>query len=459
MNGMSGFFSSTRFVALQMNWTFADFCLIFISPLFSLVSLQLSMKEAGDGLHAQMNSMMGALQELKLLQVQTALENLDISGRPINRGIPHPAPPAPPDASVAAASASGEDQGSCFNQTLPEQPSPSPMASPQPSLESRNTFSQDGNSSSRDRSSLRTSVSSSASSLETESERTSRTARSENALESIPRRWSGYTAPQVDFYGPMVGNPPPEPYLPQAKAQHRAQAVDLPGILYSLSREGPSLDSDYSQDSTDDASDWTSSLMSRSRNRQPLVLGDNVFADLVGNWLDLPEVEREDAEEEESRKRREERTDGGVDRPDTPAHPLRLSRSQEICRKFSLTTNIFKKFLRSVRPDRDKLLKERPGWMAPELPEGDLFKRPKKLVPKSSKGSFYLPFWANGQQGKGRPCVAEAERNHQHHQHHPPNFPQFHQQPFAGIYLDRRQPETGLEKMQPLFDYNTAVWV
>ncbi|TNM88679.1 hypothetical protein fugu_004933 [Takifugu bimaculatus] len=52
-----------------------------------------SMKEAGDGLHAQMNSMMGALQELKLLQVQTALENLDITGRPINRGNP-PAPPS-----------------------------------------------------------------------------------------------------------------------------------------------------------------------------------------------------------------------------------------------------------------------------------------------------------------------------------------------------------------------------
>ncbi|XP_040015583.1 PAK4-inhibitor INKA2 [Xiphias gladius] len=417
----------------------------------------LSMKEAGDGLHAQMNSMMGALQELKLLQVQTALENLDISGRPINRGIPHPAPPAPPDASAAAASASEKDHRSCFSQTLPEEPSPSPMPSPRPSLESRNTFSRDDNSPSRNRSSLRTS-SSSVSSLENESHRSSMTARSENDLDSIPRRWSGYTAPQVDFYGPMVGNPPPEPY-PHPKAPHCSQVVDLPGILYSLSREGPSLDSDYSQDSTDDASDWTSSLMSRSRNRQPLVLGDNVFADLVGNWLDLPEVEREEVEEEERRKRREERTvDGGADRLDTPAHPLRLSRSQEICRKFSLTTNIFKKFLRSVRPDRDKLLKERPGWMAPELPEGDLFKRPKKLVPKSSKGSFYLPFWTNGQQGKGRPCphLSEAERNHQHHQH---SFPQFHQQPFAGIYLDRRQPETGSEKMQPLFDYNTAVWV
>ncbi|XP_020492377.2 PAK4-inhibitor INKA2 isoform X1 [Labrus bergylta] len=408
-----------------------------------------SMKEAGDGLHAQMNSMMGALQELKLLQVQTALESLDISGRPINRGIPHSAPPA--QASATAVLTSEKDH----SQSMPEVPSPSPMQSPRPSLESRNTFSRDERNLSRNRSSMGTS-SSSASSLESESETSERSARSRNDLDSIPKRWSGYTAPQVDFYGPMVGNPPPELY-PQPQAPRRAQAVDLPGILYSLSREGPSLDSDYSQDSTDDGSDWTSSLMSRSRNRQPLVLGDNVFADLVGNWLDLPEVEREDIKEEERRKTREERTmDGGADRPDTPAHPLRNSRSQEICKKFSLTTNIFKKFLRSVRPDRDKLLKERPGWMAPELSEGDIVKRPKKLVPKSSKGSFYLPFWANGQQGKGKMCphLTETERNH--HQHH---FPQVHQQPFGGIYLDRRQPEAGLEKMQPLFDYNTAVWV
>ncbi|KAK2915280.1 PAK4-inhibitor INKA2 [Channa argus] len=414
----------------------------------------LSMKEAGDGLHAQMNSMMGALQELKLLQVQTALENLDISGRPINRGTPHPVAPVPPETSSSASAASVKDHGPCsFRQTMPKELGPSLMSSPRLSLDSRNTFSQEDHSPSRNRSSLGTS-SSSASSLDSESERSARTARSENDLESIPRRWSGYTAPQVDFYGPTVGNPPPEPY-PHPQAPCRAQVVDLPSILYSLSREGPSLDSDYSQDSADDASDWTSSLMSRSRNRQPLVLGDNVFADLVGNWLDLPEVEREEVEDEERRKRRDERTaDGGLDRPDTPAHPLRLSRSQEICRKFSLTTNIFKKFLRSVRPDRDKLLKERPGWMAPELPQGDLLKRSKKVTPKSSKGSFYLPFWANGQQGKGRLCphLVDAERSQQH-------FPQFHPPPYAGIYLDRRQTETGLEKMQPLFDYNTAVWV
>ncbi|CAL8338186.1 unnamed protein product [Merluccius merluccius] len=35
--------------------------------------------------------------------------------------------------------------------------------------------------------------------------------------------------------------------------------------------------------------DWTASLLSRSRNRQPLVLGDNSFADLIKNWMDLPE--------------------------------------------------------------------------------------------------------------------------------------------------------------------------
>ncbi|XP_039653649.1 PAK4-inhibitor inka2 isoform X1 [Perca fluviatilis] len=38
-----------------------------------------------------------------------------------------------------------------------------------------------------------------------------------------------------------------------------------------------------------DPEDWTTSLLSRSRNRQPLVLGDNSFADLIKNWMDLPE--------------------------------------------------------------------------------------------------------------------------------------------------------------------------
>ncbi|XP_013989363.1 PAK4-inhibitor inka2 [Salmo salar] len=42
-------------------------------------------------------------------------------------------------------------------------------------------------------------------------------------------------------------------------------------------------------EASSDPEDWTTSLLSRSRNRQPLVLGDNSFADLIKNWMDLPE--------------------------------------------------------------------------------------------------------------------------------------------------------------------------
>ncbi|XP_077582491.1 PAK4-inhibitor INKA2 [Stigmatopora nigra] len=352
-----------------------------------------SMKEAGDGLHDQMNSMMGALQELKLLQVQTALDNLNLSTRNPN------------------------------NTTSSNTTETEPRLSPEQSTDFSQTRTSEGT------------LSSSSSSREmNETE--------EEDLESVPQRWSGYITPQVDFYGPTVGNPLPDPYI---KPPTPNRPVDLPGILHSLSREGPSLDTDYSQDSTDDAGDWTSSLMNQSRNRQPLVLGDNIFADLVGNWLDLPAIEPEEQSKEGFK------DEAGAERPDSPAHPLRLSRSQEICRKFSLTTNIFKKFLRGVRPDRDRLLKERPGWMAPESPDGNLVKRPKKAVPKSTKGSFYLPFWANnGQQGKAQ---AETMPSSQI------QIQQYQEKPFTGIYLDRRPPEGRLRNRQPLFDYNTAVWV
>ncbi|XP_004715227.1 PAK4-inhibitor INKA1 [Echinops telfairi] len=42
-----------------------------------------------------------------------------------------------------------------------------------------------------------------------------------------------------------------------------------------------------------DADDWTAALLSRGRSRQPLVLGDNCFADLVHNWMELPEATSE----------------------------------------------------------------------------------------------------------------------------------------------------------------------
>ncbi|XP_061114715.1 PAK4-inhibitor INKA2 [Conger conger] len=337
----------------------------------------LSMKEAGDGLHAQMNSMMGALQELKLLQVQTALEQLQISGK-ASKGTLAPGPlPVP----------------------LPHRPAAHERA-PSHAREERRRAQQRGRS------------------LDT-----SPTSSPDSGSFPLPQRPSRHSAPWW--------------------REDRPEPMDLNAILHSLSREGPSLDSDYSQDGADDPGDWTSSLMSRSRNRQPLVLGDNIFADLVGNWLDLPELEDEGPPAEA-----EGGAGGGAgDRVkvrEEPAHALRLSRSQEICRKFSLTANIFRKLLRSVRPDKDRLLKEKPGWMPLEDPEAELCKRPKKAT--KPKATFYLPFrtggGGRGQQGKGRPCSGLAEDQAQ----------------LSGVYIGRPNSEF-VEKPTPVFDYSTAVWV
>lgn len=43
-------------------------------------------------------------------------------------------------------------------------------------------------------------------------------------------------------------------------------------------------------EASNDQDDWTTALLTRGRNRQPLVLGDNSFADLVKNWMDLPDL-------------------------------------------------------------------------------------------------------------------------------------------------------------------------
>ncbi|KFP27690.1 Protein FAM212B, partial [Colius striatus] len=282
----------------------------------------LSMKEVGDGLHEQMNCMMGALQELKLLQVQTALEQLDISG---SRGaLPHPAALLEGthlrDTPSSFRSLCGEDV--CYPQGPSSTPSRAELAHPR-------------------------------------------------AFE--PRR--------------------------QCPAGGQPACGECPGC--------------------DDGHDWTSSLMSQSRNRQPLVLGDNIFADLVGNWLDLPELDKKGEKSEES---------------------LSMSRSQELCRKFSLTANIFKKFLRSVRPDRDRLLKEKPGWLPPEEKQPTISKRPKKI--NKLKGTFYFPLHGNiqNQHSKAERCP-KAESSSE-------------------------KPQTGTKKVHDTIDYtqsgfdiNTAVWV
>uniref|UniRef100_A0A8B9PYA0 PAK4-inhibitor INKA2 n=1 Tax=Apteryx owenii TaxID=8824 RepID=A0A8B9PYA0_APTOW len=226
------------------------------------IILELSMKEVGDGLHEQMNCMMGALQELKLLQVQTALEQLEISG-------------------------------------------------------------------------------------------------SRNAVPGIEQHQgsrSGREAPRAPGSGGTARSQP----CGAATSVRRDRAAGTPGC--------------GDCQGCDDGNDWTSSLMSQSRNRQPLVLGDNIFADLVGNWLDLPELDKKGEKSEAS---------------------LSVSRSQELYRKFSLTANIFKKFLRSVRPDRDRLLKEKPCWLPPEDKQPEISKRPKKM--NKLKGTFYFPLHGNMQ--------------------------------------------------------------
>ncbi|KAM9374535.1 PAK4-inhibitor INKA1 [Phaethornis superciliosus] len=79
-----------------------------------------------------------------------------------------------------------------------------------------------------------------------------------------------------------------------------------------------------------DTQDWTVALLSQSRNRQPLVLGDNCFADLVENWMDLPEV-------------------GAEPRRRTPAEPSRrLAKPPAFL--LSLSGNVRRKLANMARP-------------------------------------------------------------------------------------------------------------
>ncbi|XP_042638012.1 PAK4-inhibitor INKA2 [Orycteropus afer afer] len=280
----------------------------------------MSMKEVGDGLQDQMNSMMGALQELKLLQVQTALEQLEIS----ERG------PAP----------------GC---------SESPWTQPE------------------------------------------------------PPRWEGSRGPTR----PLAGFPSNQTTLdsttkfPHHKNICGREVAPLPRIqlpeYQSCAQQGPEhVEPD----------DWTSTLMSRGRNRQPLVLGDNVFADLVGNWLDLPELEK-----------------GGEKGETEEASEPKGGRGQlrELGRRFALTANIFRKFLRSVRPDRDRLLKEKPGWVTPMASELRAGRSQKVKKRSHSKSSGHISF----------PGIREPKR---------------------GENLSTSCPKA-LEPSPSGFDINTAVWV
>ncbi|KAJ1138511.1 hypothetical protein NDU88_004894 [Pleurodeles waltl] len=347
-----------------------------------------SMKEVGDGLHEQMNCMMGALQELKLLQVQTALEQMEISGGP-----------------SIQTSTGGQCQ--CFwegHKAVSGRRECRPHQEQSPIVE---RFSEESQSYFSSRSTNVFSTDSSLGSGQRHTFLPFRTMNSERDLSETVSTSS--TLPAMECWTPGTCQSVSSDYesLPHTGAVHP--------------REVPTSHDRGCQESSvcDDTEDWTSSLMSQSRNRQPLVLGDNIFADLVENWLDLPEVDKKGEKEDPS---------------------LPSSKSQEVCRKFSLTASIFKKFFRSVRPDKSKLLKEKPGWLLASDKGVDIPKRSKKLT--KQKGTFYFSFHNNIHSG----CrMAEKCTNKEPSK--------------EKARVCTKRVNTPTDHARNGFDFNTVVWV
>ncbi|XP_025933085.1 PAK4-inhibitor INKA2 [Apteryx rowi] len=351
------------------------------------------MKEVGDGLHEQMNCMMGALQELKLLQVQTALEQLEISGsRNAVPGIEQHQGSRSGREAPRAAPGAGRQNERLLGKVPAEERSPAPFAASAPALQSAGSL---GPAALPEGGRLRDTVSSSRSVCGEDVCRANGASSASSRAERFPAG-----TPEPGGGGTARSQP-----CGAATGVRRDRAAGTPGC--------------GDCQGCDDGNDWTSSLMSQSRNRQPLVLGDNIFADLVGNWLDLPELDKKGEKSEAS---------------------LSVSRSQELYRKFSLTANIFKKFLRSVRPDRDRLLKEKPCWLPPEDKQPEISKRPKKM--NKLKGTFYFPLPGNMQN-----THSKAERC--------PKVDSNSDKPKIGT----KKVHDTIDYPQSGFDINTAVWV
>ncbi|XP_078054012.1 PAK4-inhibitor INKA2 [Mustelus asterias] len=285
-----------------------------------------SMKEAGDGLQDQMNCMMGALQELKLLQVQTALEQLEISGL-----------------QSQASSITNSQQRPRVGKDEPKSSEAWPGA--------RNIY----------KSSSGKLQAPSLSSFPGQAEKP-RALWSGEYLKEGPCEEMQSSAPLSMSLGHLKEAPSSAP--PRLELNKQTQAVTPPEV-HKLPTASKSASKTRQDCHTSD--DWTSSLLSQSRNRQPLILGDNIFADLVGNWLDLPEMEKKPHP-------------ASLDGRGRHDHVPMLSRSQEFQKKLNLTANIFKKLLRSVRPDRSKLAKEKCGQV-PTGNSGDA------ITKRSTKGS------------------------------------------------------------------------
>ncbi|NP_001353210.1 PAK4-inhibitor INKA1 isoform 2 [Homo sapiens] len=68
----------------------------------------------------------------------------------------------------------------------------------------------------------------------------------------------------------------------------RAPVASVPPVHHPRPKSTPDACLEHWQGL--EAEDWTAALLNRGRSRQPLVLGDNCFADLVHNWMELPET-------------------------------------------------------------------------------------------------------------------------------------------------------------------------
>ncbi|KAB0402454.1 hypothetical protein E2I00_006477 [Balaenoptera physalus] len=95
---------------------------------------------------------------------------------------------------------------------------------------------------------------------------------------------------------PVLQHPPPSAWHPR-RQRLSASGIPLPGRAPAASvppahRPRPKSTPDACLEHWQglEAEDWTAALLSRGRSRQPLVLGDNCFADLVHNWMELPEA-------------------------------------------------------------------------------------------------------------------------------------------------------------------------
>ncbi|KAG1973824.1 PAK4-inhibitor INKA2 [Pimephales promelas] len=198
-----------------------------------------------------------------------------------------------------------------------------------------------------------------------------------------------------------------------------AQMNSVIGALQELKLlQEDTTDSHFSAYDFDDSSDWTASLMNHSRNRQPLVLGDNVFADLVGNWLDLPDVGGQTLGEEQN---------SGL--KDTFLESSSSSHSQDLPRKTSLTASMFKRVLRRVRP-----------WHHHESEGVDVCIQP-KITYRKPKSDVGKPFWGRtrGLKKKTTPTQHEGVA-------------------YQGSEILRDRGWAEIEK-HPVYDYSSAMWV